>query len=423
VETGAPAKRLAISSPVVEEPGIVLQWVVRLRWLALAGQVVATIVAVEFLQLNLPLSGMGTIIAVTGVSNLILQGWTYRHVPGAVVPAVLLLDDFLLTALLLCAGGRANPFCVLYLVHVAMAVATLTEGWAWIMVAATAGCYALLFWWSGADDLALSPGARSAAQWIALALVAAVITYFVGRMRRSLRGHQDALAAAKDRGVLNERLASLTTLAAGAAHELNTPLGTIAVVARELELQSQKLTNGESLAEDARLIRQEIDRCQVILGRMRVDVLQADSQKPDRMPAADFVRELAKEMKAVAGDEIAIDCAGNLPDIALPLRAVEQAVGILVDNALEASPEGKPVKLSIAARNGHVVFEVRDQGPGMTPEVARRAGEPFFTTKPPGKGMGMGLFLVRLVAEKLGGSLRLDSEMGKGTRAVLELPV
>ena len=120
--------RLAFSSPVVEEPGIVLQWLVRLRWLALAGQVVATVVAVEFLRIQLPLSGMGTIIAVTGVSNLILQGWTYRRVPGGVVPAVLLLDVFLLTALLLCAGGRANPFCVLYLVHVAMAVVTLTEG-------------------------------------------------------------------------------------------------------------------------------------------------------------------------------------------------------------------------------------------------------------------------------------------------------
>ena len=416
-------RRLSFSSPVVEEPGIVLQWLVRLRWLALAGQLAATLVAVEFLRIRLPLSGMATIITVTGLSNLILQMWTHRRVPGWVVPAVLMLDVFLLTALLLCAGGRANPFCVLYLVHVAMAVVTLAEGWSWVMVGATAGCYALLFWWTSADSLALSPAAASAAQWIALALVAAVITYFVGRMTRSLRGHQHALAAERDRGARNERLASLTTLAAGAAHELNTPLGTIAVVARELELQSEKVSHGEGLAADARLIRQEIDRCQVILGRMRVDVLQGDGPKGEPMPAADFVRELAKEMKAVAGEEIEIECAGNLPEIRLPLRAVEQALGILVDNALEASPEGKLVRLSILARNGHVVFEVKDQGAGMAEEVVRRAGEPFFTTKPPGKGMGMGLFLVRLVAEKLGGSLRLDSEIGKGTRAVLELPV
>jgi two-component system sensor histidine kinase RegB len=140
------------------------------------------------------------------------------------------------------------------------------------------------------------------------------------------------------------------------------------------------------------------------------------------MSSADFLRELSKEMKEAAGEGIEIDCEGNLPEISLPLRAVEQAVGILVDNALEASPKGRPVRLSIGSRDGRVVFEVLDQGMGMTADVVRRAGEPFFTTKSPGKGMGMGLFLVRLVAEKLGGTFRLESEPGKGTRAVLELP-
>jgi two-component system sensor histidine kinase RegB len=374
-----------------------------------------------FLKIRLPLWGMVTIIAVTGVSNLLLQGWTKQRVPGWVVPAVLMLDVCLLTALLLCAGGRANPFCVLYLVHVAMAVVTLAEGWSWLVVGETAVCYGLLFWWPTAG-LALSPMALAATQWIALAMVAGVIAYFVGRMTRSLRRHENALTEERERGARNERLASLTTLAAGAAHELNTPLSTIAVVARELELQSENLESGQALAEDARLIRQEIGRCQVILNRMRVDVLYGDPPKTAPMAPAEFVRLVSEEMKAVAGDSINIECARDLPEISLPLRPVEQAVGILVDNALEASPDDKPVRLSILARDGHIVFEVRDQGTGMPPEVVRRAGEPFFTTKPPGEGMGLGLFLVRLVAEKLGGSLRLESEPGKGTCAVLELP-
>jgi hypothetical protein len=89
-----------------------------------------------------------------------------------VIPAVLMLDVCLLTALLLCAGGRSNPFCVLYLVHVAMAVVTLAEGWSWIVVGLTAICYGLLFWWPGAVVLSLSPMAQAATQWIALALVA-----------------------------------------------------------------------------------------------------------------------------------------------------------------------------------------------------------------------------------------------------------
>jgi two-component system sensor histidine kinase RegB len=415
-------RRLALSAPLVEEPQIVLRWLVRLRWVAFAGQVAATLAAMGFLKIRLPWSGMGTIVAVTGVSNLILHRWTQRSVPGWVVPAVLMLDVGLLTGLLGCAGGGSNPFCILYLVHVAMAVVTLTEGWAWLVVGTTVVCYGLLFLLPFGNGLALSPGEREAAQWIALALAAGVIAYFVGRTTESLRRHERALVAERERGARNERLASLATLAAGAAHELNTPLGTIAVVARELELHCKKMELGEGMVEDARLIRREIDRCQVILGRMRVDVLQGDSAKSAPMSSAEFVRELSKEIRAVAGDGIDIDCAGDLPEISLPLRAVEQAVGILVDNALEASPKGRPVRLSIVSRNGRIVFEVLDQGMGMTPQVMQRAGEPFFTTKSPGKGMGMGLFLVRLVAEKLGGSLRLESEPEKGTRAVLELP-
>ena len=88
-------------------------------------------------------------------------------------------------------------------------------------------------------------------------------------------------------------------------------------------------------------------------------------------------------------------------------------MGILVDNALEASPDDVPVRLSILSRDGHIIFEVRDQGSGMPPEVVRRAGEPFFTTKPPGEGMGLGLFLVRLVVEKLGGSCVWNLNLAK----------
>jgi two-component system sensor histidine kinase RegB len=396
---------------------------VSLRWWALAGQIVATLAAVEILHVKLPLPAMGSIIAVTGVSNLILQAWTWRRVPSWLVPAALMLDVCLLTALLLCAGGTENPFCVLYLVHVAMAVVTLAEGWSWLVVAATTGCYGLLFMWPAAmPGPAMSGRARATAQWIALALVAAVIAYFVGRMTRSLRRHEKSLVAARERAGRNEQLASLTTLAAGAAHELNTPLGTIALVARELELQSAKLERGDALAKDARLIRQEVDRCQFILGRMRASELGGESAKPAPMPAADFAAALAQELKAVAGDALEISCGPEVPEVSLPLRAVQQAVGILVDNAVDASPAGKPVKLSILQRDGRIVFEVRDEGMGMPPEIVRRAGEPFFTTKPPGKGMGLGLFLVRLVAERLGGSLRLESELGKGTLAVLELP-
>lgn len=415
---------LGLFPPAAEEPRIVLQWLVRLRWLALAGQATATLIAVVFLKIKLPLSGVGSIIALTGLSNLALQAWTRRRVPTWLVPTVLMLDVFLLTALLLCSGGPSNPFTVLYLVHVAMAVATLAEAWSWMVVAATTACYGLLFLWPSGkiQPLTLTPLVGDSADCIALILVAIVIAYFVGRTRRSLRAHSKALADARERAARNEQLAALTTLAAGAAHELNTPLSTIAVIAKELEVQSRQMDLGDAFVKDSQLIRQEVDRCQYIIARLRADVLHGDAPKSEPILAADLVRGLCEGLKSVAGTNLRIECAPDVQQVMLPFRAVQQALGILVDNAVEASTHGSPVSLSIYNRNGHVVFEVNDQGTGMSPEVVRRAGEPFFTTKPPGEGMGLGLFLVRLVAEKLGGSLGLESEQGKGTRAMLELP-
>jgi two-component system sensor histidine kinase RegB len=254
-------------------------------------------------------------------------------------------------------------------------------------------------------------------------LVAGLIAYFVGRITRSLRLREKELAVASSAAARNEQLAALATLAAGAAHQLNTPLGTIAVVARELEVLSQQMKLQESFTQDTRLIRQEVDRCQVILSRMRVDVLHGEPQKCLTVPIDRFLTELRGELKSPGAAEcLQVQCEPGVREISGPPRAVQQAIAILIDNALDASKVESPVKMSIFSRDGRIIFEVEDQGVGMPQDVIRRAGEPFFTTKAPGDGMGLGLFLVRLVAEKLGGSFRLESRTGHGTRAVLELP-
>jgi two-component system sensor histidine kinase RegB len=409
--------------PAVQEPQIVLAALTRLRWLAVVGQISATAVAEGIMRLHLPLTPIFAVILLTAVSNAFLQLGNYlRKTPAWLVQAVLLLDVLLLTSLLFLTGGPQNPFAALYLVHVAMAVLVLGKISTWIVVGTVAACYGTLLRWHLplAGNATLPAWASAIGNWVALVLVSVLIAAFIGRVTRALRQREFELAGVRDRSVKNEQLAALTTLAAGAAHELNTPLGTIALVARELELACVR-DGDDAMQDDARLIRQEVDRCRDILSRMRLDIGEDFSSRgPVRL--GDLSRRLADNFDGQHQGRLTINRAPDA-DVALaPSRALEQSLLVLLRNAFDASPADRPVTLDISRRDGQLRFEVRDKGCGMSEEMLRRAGEPFFTTKDPGKGMGLGLFLVRLVAEQSGANFSIDSRLGEGTCCVLELP-
>jgi two-component system sensor histidine kinase RegB len=250
--------------------------------------------------------------------------------------------------------------------------------------------------------------------WVAFGVAATFIVYFLMRVTRALAERDARLAEVERLAAQKERLASLATLAAGAAHELATPLSTIATVARELE----RATTPDAAA-DVALIREEVARCRAILDRMAAHAGESAGEEIVAAPVAGLVDEAVAPLAASPPIRVEIDPPCAARDVALPRRAVAQALRVLLKNAQQAGGE---IVLRARLDGGRLAFEVRDTGAGMAPEVLARAGEPFFTTKPPGQGMGLGLFLTRAVAEQLGGELVLESRPGGGTIATLTLP-
>jgi two-component system sensor histidine kinase RegB len=406
-----------------QERQIALPWLARLRWIAVLGQIVAICLSMIWLDLRLPLQWIALPVSITILSNIAIQliGRTSEP-PDWVVPGILLLDVLLLTVLLYFTGGTENPFSILYAIHVAMAVVVLGAVWAWSIVALSGVCCAIVFIWNRPLNPPLPVRVLQFGQWSSLVLVSVLIAYFVGRVTRSLRLREEELAAASERARRGDHLASLTTLAAGAAHELGTPLSTIALVAKEMERSLQRGDSIEELSEDAKLIRHEVDRCRSILDRMRVDVVGDSMQRPSVATFDELTEQLRIDLRPTESPRLVVESTERGDHAIWRSNVLRRVIGVLLRNAFDASPAGATVTLIYRHNPTNSAFEVADSGSGMSEQVLRRAGEPFFTTKNPGEGMGLGLFLVRLVAETYGGRFELNSTPGAGTHSILNLP-
>jgi two-component system sensor histidine kinase RegB len=428
---------MAVDTQTLPPPGLPLEadllnfrWLVSLRWAAVVGQTITVLVVDGYFHVTLPLAGVATVLGLEVLLNVLAQWVSLSRTPPSEFEAALwvLGDLSAFTALLYLCGGPANPFSFFYILHVAMAALTLSAPYTWSLVLASVAGYASLFAWNvplpapknpafGREDVLLY------GSWVAYALGASCIAYFMHRARMALRQREQLLAEQRELTVRAERLSSLTTLAAGAAHELSNPLSTIAVVSKELEHELPKLLRdtdaGASAVADVALMRSQVERCRKILGRMAHTAGQAPGETETWFLVGHLLQEAVAELPNAARVELRVKPPLDRSELFGPKEALAQALRVLVDNALDASTEAVSV---VAELDTDLTIRVRDRGQGMPRDVLQRALEPFFTTKPPGKGMGLGLFLARNIAARLDGELSLRSESNNGTTAELRLP-
>lgn len=411
-------------------PNLALPWILKLRYGMVAGEAAIILAMAYLFRLDFPVLWTLAPLAVVLASNFtvgrIRQGLS--RYPQASLGAIFTLDTLSLTVILALTGGPMNPFSSLYLVQVTLSAVVLDRTWTWALGALSTICFGLLFWFH--VPLAVlemrhpEQGLPShlIGMWIAFVLAAALIAFFTGKISDALRRREREVLALRDQVAKHERVASLATLAAGAAHELGTPLGTIAVAARELERYALNVPDNSALVEDSRLIRSEVERCRLILSRMSAQGAEPVGETPARVALKHLLetalREFPEEQRKFVLTEV--------PDklyLVVPEQATIQSLTALIRNALDANIHLRPVVARAVVNGANIKITIQDRGSGIAEPVLRRIGEPFFTTKEPGQGMGLGTFLVRIFAERLGGNLSFRSVPGEGTTATLEFPV
>ena len=392
------------------------------------GQIAAAALVDRALRTDLPLGWIAVAPCLEALTNL----WLSRRedaAESALIGWLFVLDTLGLTAVLMLTGGPTNPLSLLYLVYITLSAMILNQRQTWALGLLASICFALLFWrYRPIPALDMHHHGEGVnvhlfGMWLGFGIAALLVAMFSGRISSLLRQHERSLLLMQDELARKDRLASLVTLAAGAAHELSTPLATIAVVANDLERYATRTLGDGALAEDSRLIRTEVERCRAILQRLSVEGAEPAGEAIENVRAGILIGAAQSAFASASVLKVEASQEDLNSVLKVPRHAVQQALVALVKNAVEASPAGSPVSLATSRSPESIRFEVKDSGSGMSQEILRHAGEPFFTTKEPGRGMGLGIFLVRTLADRLGGRLTFDSEPAKGTRAVLELPL
>lgn len=395
------------------------------RGITWTGFLLAIIVGVKFLAFDLPVAAVLSVVIAMGALNI--ATWWRLGRPRAVSHleylAHLLADIAGLTLLFYFSGGSTNPFITYYLVPVTIAAATLPWRHAWIIAACSMAGYSFLMLYYHAipqlghinSDSLLN--LHVLGMWLNFGLSAGLVTFFIYKMAHALRSRDKALSRTREAALRNEQVLAVATQAAGTAHELGTPLSTMAVLLKEMQ---DDAPNDGPLQQDIALLRQQVDVCK---SRLQHLVTHADRRRmaePEVLDAADWLAGVVQRWLVIRPDvshQIDVTKRRGRPWLAVD-ATLDQALTNLLNNAADANPEHVSIRLDW--QDESVIIDIRDHGPGIAMSIADQLGDTFISTK--SKGMGIGLFLTHATINRFGGGVSLYNHPEGGTLTEVTLP-
>jgi two-component system sensor histidine kinase RegB len=376
---------------------------------------------------ELPVVSLGIILLLLGGLNILtwLLSRAHHTVSDAAIFSQLLLDVAAVTGVFYYTGGASNPFIWFYLLPLIIAATILPRVYTWIMAGLTVTCYSILLF----RFVPLPHGTMHheggfqmhiVGMWLGFLISAGFVAVTIVGMAHSLRERDRKLAEAREQALQNERLVALGSLAAGAAHELGTPLGTMAILVNELEQEYPDAVD-RVLHDKLGILGQQIARCKQALSVISATAGANRAEAGHRMPVADYVQQVVAEWHAQRpGISLDVTCGRQAPDREIIAeRTLTQALVNILNNAADVSPEN--VRLEAAWTESSLTLVISDRGPGLHEGVSRQLGRQPVTTKD--EGMGVGLYLAQATVQRLGGDLFIRNREQGGAMTRITLPL
>jgi len=367
------------------------------------------------------------------IGFLIISGLTRRRrlakpeLPGqSQVFLEMVTDILVLTALFYFTGGATNPFVSFFLFPAIISALLLSKSHARSMAALAVICYSfLLFFYQPIHERGM-PHPDSGFEthvlgmWLGFLLSAGFVAFIVAGLAERLRKHDQVLNAAREQSLRDENMISLGTLAAGAAHDLGTPLGTLAILSTELQ-DDPVVKEHPDLADKLSLMREQVNRCKETLSVFSRKAGAARAESGKAMSVRGYLQALMDEWKDMNPDtDLDLRITGRFDSAWLFVEpTLTQALHNLMDNAADASFERITVKSGWSETL--LTIKIIDAGPGISPEIVKDPGRKMLSTKK--SGMGVGLYLATSTIQRLGGNLELSNLPEGGAMARVTLPV